>query len=279
MDAFEFHKMEGCGNDYVVVRPGAFEAADAPAAARQLCDRRFGVGADGLLWVGPTQGASFSMRMWNPDGSEAEMCGNGLRCAVRFALETGLAKEAATGTAAVRPGTLAWHVHARAYDAWDVEIEVGTPEAVRELDLGAGLPRVVALSIGNPHAVAWVEDVEAVDLAALGPRVEHHVAFPNRTNFEVVSPARGGAWKQRTWERGVGETLACGTGAAAVFVAGRWSRRWAHEVVLQVRGGTLRVRQPNVGDAASGSERAPVYLRGPARLVYVGRWKGEHGDL
>lgn len=286
MDGLPFAKMHGCANDYVVV-DGFHHAVEDPAGlARETAERRTGVGSDGLLLALPGRNAPLRMRMFNVDGSEAEMCGNGLRCLVKFALERGLVPWAERGEVETAAGLLAYEVHPGGSAAGpgvveEVTIRMGRPVLERSLvpmrgpegrvvdealDLGAGRLAVTAVSMGNPHAVAFVDDVDAVDLAALGPRVERHAAFPRRTNTEVVQVVSRGEVRQRTWERGCGETQACGTGACAVVVAGVLTGRTDREVLVHLRGGDLRVRWEDE------DEGGQVRLRGPAVEVFRGTW-------
>jgi diaminopimelate epimerase len=281
-----FAKMHGCGNDYVVVDAFHHEVGDPAALARAVCARRTGVGSDGLLLAMPGTDVSLRMRMFNVDGSEAEMCGNGLRCLVKFALERGLVPWVDEGEVETGAGVLAWTAHAVAGEdgrphVEEVTIRMGRPELERaripmrgppgrvvdeSLDLGDASLVVTAVSMGNPHAVTWVDDVGAVELPAIGPRVEHHVAFPNRTNTEFVEVVSRGEVRQRTWERGCGETEACGTGACAVAVAGVLTGRTDRELLIHLRGGDLHVTWE---EEAQGGQ---VRMRGPATQVFEGAW-------
>ncbi len=264
MDRVPFRKMHGCRNDYVVVAAGDLAAANDPAAlARAACDRRAGIGADGLLVVAPADGADLAMRMWNPDGSESEMCGNGLRCAVRFALERRGTGPVGRGVARTAAGDLSYVVHGEDGLAWDVEIEVGTPQLLPPLGLADPPVELARVLLGNPHAVAFVPSLDEAPVATWGPRIEHDPAFPDRTNVEFVVVRSRDELAQRTWERGAGETEACGTGAAAAWVAARVAGRVEASGVVRLRGGSLRVVWNGVG---------PVRLRGPATSVAEGVW-------
>jgi diaminopimelate epimerase len=273
-DTLPFAKFQGAGNDFVILdgRPGAPAAGlDWAQLAQQMCDRHYGVGGDGILVAAEpsagaaARGAAFRMRMFNPDGSESEMCGNGLRCFARWLADAG---EIESGAAHIETGagilrvTLAAQPDDAAVSAW-----MGVP------DLSAGEVRVpeagveadgTRVSTGNPHAVFFVEDVAAVPLETLGPRVEHHPAFPNRTNVEFVQVRDSGNLKVRVWERGAGATLACGTGACAAMVAARVRGLVDKTATLELPGGTLEVRWPGPGQE--------VVLSGPAVRVYDGSW-------
>ena len=271
MAPLPFRKLHGCRNDYVVVAAADLPAdAATPALARALCDRHAGVGADGLLRVGSDADGGISMRMWNPDGSEAEMCGNGLRCAVRFALEREGRAAPGPGRAWTAAGPLGFTVHGVGDGDWDVEIEVGVPTFGGPLHLTTPPVSLERVALGNPHAVAFVEDVERVPLATWGPAIERHEAFPGRTNVEFVAVRARDHLVQRTWERGAGETPACGTGAAAVWAAAQRAGHVGREGRIDLRGGTLRLAWPGEGF---------VRLRGPATAVFDGTWGGRDGRL
>jgi len=284
--ALPFAKMHGCGNDYVVVDAFHHEVPDPAALARAVCARRTGIGSDGLLLALPGERASLRMRMFNVDGSEAEMCGNGLRCLVKFALERGLVSWAEAGAVETGAGPLTWEVHTSATAngrprVGEVTVRMGRPELERAripmvgadgrvvdeaLDLGGASISITAVSMGNPHAVTFVEDVGTVDLPEVGPRVENHRAFPNRTNTEFVEVISRGEVLQRTWERGCGETEACGTGACAVAVAGVLTGRTDRELLIHLRGGDLHITWEEEADGGQ------VRMRGPAVEVFGGAW-------
>lgn len=277
-----FAKMHGCGNDYVVVDGFCHDVADPADLARRITDRRFGVGSDGLLLALPSERADFRMRMFNPDGSEAESCGNGLRCLVKFALERALVPWAERGCVETVAGILDVEAHTVGHGGArrvaEVTIRTGPPVLEREalpmagppgrvveepLDVGGRSVAVTAVSMGNPHVVVWVDDVEAFPVGGTGPLLERHDAFPRRTNAEFVEVVSRTEVKQRTWERGVGETLACGTGACAVVVAGVLAGRTDREILVHLRGGDLGVAWDDDGR---------VRLRGPAVEVFEGVW-------
>jgi diaminopimelate epimerase len=277
--------MHGCANDYVVVDAVHYHVRDPAAFARETCDRRRGVGADGLLLALPSESADLRMRMFNPDGSEAEMCGNGLRCLVFFAATQGLVEQSEDLTLETGAGVLRGSLLASEGDVAEVAIEMGLPRLERAdvpmvgpdgkvvdetLDVAGEAYALTAVSMGNPHAVIFVADVDAVPLDVLGPAIETHAAFPRRTNVEVVQVLGRDAVRQRTWERGVGETLACGTGACAVGVAGVLTGRTEREITVHVRGGDLDVCWEEAGG---------VRLTGPAVEVFQGTWPVDEGVL
>ncbi len=273
MATIRFTKMHGLGNDFVVIDAVRQSLALDAAQVRRLCDRHFGIGCDQLLVVEPPRDprARFRYRIYNADGSEVAMCGNGARCFARFVREEGLeaADEIPVETAS---GLIVLHHEA---DGW-VRVNMGVPRLepaqipfqaperapayVLEVD-GERLS-IGAVSLGNPHAVLRVDDVDRAPVARLGPAIEHHPRFPEHTNvgfMEVVDP---GHIRLRVHERGVGETLACGSGACAAVVVGRL-REWLDENVrVDLPGGTLAVRWTGEGEA--------VWLTGPAETVFKG---------
>ena len=283
----EFWKMHGAGNDFVVTEVGAeSDVADAEwaALAREICDRHFGVGADGLILVLPSEAADRRMRIFNADGSEAEMCGNGIRCFVKFALDGGIV-EAEDGAVTVEtiPGVL----EARATldhhgEVERVRVSMGTP-AFRPQDVGARVEQspplldlpleaagealaVTLVSMGNPHAVQFIDRAPAsYELERIGPAVERHPLFADRANFEAVRVLGRSRIEMRVWERGVGETLACGSGASAAVVAARLHGLVDDSVDVRLPGGSLNIDWDGEGE---------VSLEGPATRVFAARWKG-----
>ena len=275
-----FSKMHGAGNDFVVLAPDNPDA-DWEALARALCDRHFGVGADGLLLALPSSRCDIRMRMFNPDGSEAEMCGNGIRCLAKYAVESGLAQ--ARGDA-VTVETLAGDLRCKLSGAGGrverVRVAMGVPRfapaeipvlaegegPVRNLVLVAGGCELslTCVSMGNPHAVFFAEDpIDRIELERLGPLVERHPAFPRRVNFEVVNDVERGRVRARVWERGAGLTLACGTGACAVGVAAHLAGYSDRRTSVELPGGTLEIEWDGAGE---------VFLTGPAVEVFRGEW-------
>ena len=288
MSAWGFWKMHGAGNDFVVTAGDdlAHLARSDEAwstLAERVCDRHFGVGADGLIAVLPSEVADRRMRMFNPDGSESEMCGNGIRCLVKFVLDQDEGLRA-RGTLSV--DTLAGVLNAVATPGEDgtverVRVSMGEPDFAPE-DLGAlveqappvlGLPleaagaeqAVTLVSMGNPHAVTFIDSpVDAFELERIGPAMEHHPVFANRTNFEVVRVRGRDAIEMRVWERGAGETLACGSGACAAAVASRLHGFVDDRVDVHLPGGTLGIGWDGTGE---------VSLEGPATLVFTSTWE------
>jgi len=250
-----FTKLHGLGNDYVLLdgfREGILPEDLLPALARSLCDRHRGVGGDGLLLLLPGTDAPLRMRIFNPDGSEAEMCGNGIRCLALYAYGEGYAGER------FLVETAAGARKVEVFPGGAVRVDMGPP-GVGEVERPLFSFRATTLSLGNPHCVIFSDREEEV--GEWGPRIENHPLFPQRTNVEfarVVSPDR---LVVRVWERGVGETLACGTGACAAVVAGAVTGRTERKARVELPGGELEVEW---------REEGRVFLTGPAREVFRG---------
>lgn len=275
----KFTKMHGAGNDYVYL-DATRQAVDDPAAlAVAISDRHFGVGSDGLILILPSQLAALRMQIFNADGSEAEMCGNGIRCVAKYAWDHGLVNELEIRietAAGILPVQMSTDSNGKADR---VRVNMGQPR-LRRGDLpmlgdpesqALGIPLEVAghvyeawcLSMGNPHAVIFVDDCDSVALSEVGPLIENHPLFPRRTNVEFVTVLCADEMRQRTWERGAGETLACGTGASAVTVAAHLSGRCGRRVKNHLRGGLLELEW---------AEDHCLYLTGPACEVFTGDW-------
>jgi diaminopimelate epimerase len=276
----QFVKMHGTGNDFVLVDARA-QSADWPSLAVAMCDRHFGIGSDGLILALPAANADLAMRMFNPDGSESEMCGNGIRCLAKFAVERGLAtpRDGAL-TVDTLAGVLRCEVSGPDGTVERVRVSMGKPRLAPAeipvlaessgpvLDLPVSVSggdfRITAVSMGNPHAVHFTETpVGEIALETVGPRVEHHPAFPRRVNFEVVNVLGRDRLRMRVWERGAGLTLACGTGACAVGVAARLHGLVDDVMDVELPSGTVRIEWDGAGE---------VYLSGPAETVFEGRW-------
>jgi len=252
--------MEATANDFVVVYAADLPPGSGPELAVAVCDRRRGVGADGILVVGPPDAdRAGAMTVWNADGSVAEMCGNGLRCVALRLREDGASGDS------LRLATGAGDVDATFTDR-GVRVVLGTPEPAAEpriVETPHGAIRGLDVSIGNPHFVVFAEDAPPSDLALWGPAVATHESFPAGANVERLG-VHGGGLTMRVWERGAGETMACGSGACAAFVAARVQGRTSDdEADVRLRGGTLRIRWSGDG---------PVSLEGPARTVFTGVW-------
>ncbi|MBD2230399.1 diaminopimelate epimerase [Phormidium tenue] len=278
----EFSKYHGLGNDFVLVdNRHQVEPVISPEMAVQWCDRHFGIGADGVIFALPGQGGTdYTMRIYNSDGSEPEMCGNGIRCMAKF-LET---LETADGKAPQAPHTYRIHTLAGLISPTlqpdgQVTVDMGPPYLLaREIPttLAAAEDKVVAVpltvagqtwdvtcvSMGNPHCITFVEDVAAIALESIGPQFEHHEVFPQRINTEFIQVVRPDYLKMRVWERGAGVTLACGTGACASLVAGVLNGVCDRAATVELPGGPLYI------EWSAADNR--VYMTGPAELAFRG---------
>jgi len=272
--SLKFTKMQGLGNDFVVL-DGVRQklALDAPTI-RALADRRFGVGCDQVLVVEAAQGnADFRYRIFNADGGEVEQCGNGARCFVVYVRDHGLSSkreirvETAGGVIVPRldeDGNVTVDMGVPRFRAEDVPFTGGSGAAEETIDVDGAPVTVSVLSMGNPHAVQRVSDVERAPVTTQGPRIEHHARFPNRVNAGYMQVVDRDTIRLRVWERGAGETLACGTGACAAAVAGIRLGLLDSPVRVITRGGELRIAWQGQG--------APVMMTGPAVTVYEGEW-------
>jgi diaminopimelate epimerase len=283
-----FAKMHGIGNDFVVI--GALDGMplredELSEFACFVCDRHFGVGADGVIWILPSESADFKMRIFNPDGSEAEMCGNGIRCAAKWFYDRDYAKGETIRVETLAGLKTVW-VQAKEGKAVAVTVDMGEPifnpmqipttlgddrEAI-EVPLtvdGFETFTVSAVSMGNPHCVIFVSDVDNFPVEVAGPKIERHPAFPQRTNVEFVQVVSESELKVRVWERGAGLTLACGTGACASLVVAARTGRTERKAKVHLPGGTLTIewRDDN-----------RVYMTGPAVEVFRGELVWESSD-
>ena len=271
----KFTKMHGCGNDYIYMDCTAQSLPDPAAAAVRLSDRHFGVGADGLILICPSETADFRMEMYNADGSEGKMCGNGIRCVAKFVYDKGLTDKTQL-TVETRSGIKTLDLTVEEGQVSRVRVDMGMPNctapAIPVVGMGscvvgrevtvASMPWVITcVSMGNPHCVVWVEDVDELPLEEIGPRFEHHPMFPDRVNTEFVQVVDPSHIRVRVWERGSGETLACGTGACASVAAGYLNEVTLSQVHVQLRGGELDVEIADDGR---------IYMTGPATTVFEG---------
>jgi diaminopimelate epimerase len=274
-----FAKLHGAGNDFLMLE--GQEERDWELLSRAMCDRRFGAGADGVMLVLPSKRAAVRMRLFNADGSEAEVSGNGIRCLVKYVIERGLARPAGGKlTVEAAHDVLEADVTMEGSRVAGVRLSMGRPRLqpaeipvaaevqapVLDLpvEVNGAVLRLACLSMGNPHAVQFIDGpVDQFPLAALGPKVEHHPLFPARVNYGVARVLDGGSMELRVWERGVGETLACGTGSCAAAVAGRLKGLTGSRVDVRQPGGVLTVEWAGEGE---------VFLSGGAEFVYEGDW-------
>lgn len=272
----DFAKYHGIGNDFVMLADMEGALSLSPELVRSLCDRRFGIGGDGVIRVAPgTDGADFFMDYVNSDGSVGEMCGNGIRCLALFARAEGLTDatklKVATGAGVkvvevVDGDRVRVNMGPPIFDPGDIPVKWDGPEALHaKVELEDGIFEAACLSMGNPHAVLFVEDPDESPVSNVGPVLEAHPMFPNKTNVEfaaIESPTRV---RVRVWERGAGETLACGTGACAVAVAARLLRGVEERTTIVLPGGELEVEWEGSLEKVS-----PVFMTGPAAQSFEG---------
>jgi len=273
----QFTKMHGAGNDYVYIDGFKEQVTQPSQLAIAVSDRHFGIGSDGLILILPSDKADLRMQMFNADGSEAEMCGNGIRCVSKYAWDHGLVDQLEisieTGSG-VLPVQMFCDNNKRVEK---VRVNMGQPRLRRgdlpmtgdpdaealeiTIEVGKQIFKAWCISMGNPHCVIFVEDCESFPVTEVGPLIENHPLFPRRTNVEFVSIISGNELRQRTWERGAGETLACGTGASAVAVAAVLSGRTGRQIKNRLSGGLLELEW---------AEDNCIYLTGPAAEVFTG---------
>ena len=281
----KFTKMHGCGNDYIYVYTGMEQIndKDKPELAVKLSDRHKGIGSDGLIFINPADNADFEMEIYNADGSKAEMCGNGIRCVAKYVYDHALTDkkelDILTG-AGIKHITLRVDINSGA--ATGATVNMGKPILKPSkipvvingrddtkpivsipVDIDGTTYNITCVSMGNPHCVIFVdEDVNALKLQEIGPKIEHHVIFPERVNTEFVNVTDRGHMVMRVWERGSGETLACGTGACATAVAGVLNNLIDREVDIKLLGGDLHISCNELD--------GNVYMTGPAETVFEG---------
>lgn len=260
-----FTKMQGLGNDYVYVDCTQGIPPELPALARTLSDRHFGVGSDGLICICASDKADFRMRMFNADGSEGEMCGNGIRCVGKFVYDKGLTDKTEV-TVETGAGIKSLQLLMTEDKVSAVTVDMGEPEleAERRISVNGKYYTVTLVSMGNPHAIAFLEGIDALNLPETGPYFEHHESFPCRTNTEFVEVLDRTHLKMRVWERGSGETLACGTGACAVLAAAVRRGIAERTATVLLLGGELQIRWDETNNH--------IYMTGPAVTVFEGEW-------
>lgn len=274
-----FTKMHGCGNDYVYIDCTENVIDDPSRLAIRLSDRHFGVGSDGLICIESSEKADFKMVMYNADGSQGKMCGNGIRCVGKYVYDYGLTDQT-TITVETLGGIKTLNLHVKDGVVDTVRVCMGRPQ-FRAEDIPANVQEtqlvefpitvldetyaITCVSMGNPHGVVFVDDVDALDLAHIGPHFEHHPFFPERINTEFVQVLEDGSLKMRVWERGSGETLACGTGTCAALAAAVVCGKANNHATVFVRGGALDIEWDREQDL--------VYMTGPAATVFDGELK------
>ncbi|MEG4012280.1 MULTISPECIES: diaminopimelate epimerase [unclassified Microcoleus] len=273
----EFAKYHGLGNDFILIdNRHSPEPVITPEQAVEMCDRHFGIGADGVIFALPGQnGTDYTMRIFNSDGSEPEMCGNGIRCLAKFIADL----EGSKAKTQYRIHTLAGVISPELRSDGQVKVDMGVPRLLAaEIPTTLAAPdakaidmpievagkswSVTCVSMGNPHCITFVDDVSAVALETVGPVFEYHPAFPQRTNTEFIQVIRSDYVKMRVWERGAGVTLACGTGACAAVVAGVLVAKCDRTTAVELPGGVLEIEWAEVSGR--------IYMTGPAQRVFTG---------
>lgn len=289
----KFVKMQGCGNDYIYIDGSKETVENKPDVVRKLSDRHFGIGGDGVIFINPSKNADFEMEMYNADGSRSEMCGNGIRCVAKYVYDYGLTDKTELAIeSAGKTKYISLYIKDGKVD--QVKVNMGAPELVKEkipVEMTSGTEsvigcpicidddeyRITCVSMGNPHAVVFMDEIrekgadgntakrmalKELEIEKIGPRFEHHPCFPNRTNTEFVEVVDRHTVDMRVWERGTGETLACGTGCCAVVVACVLNGRTKEDVTVRLLGGELRIQWDRTENC--------VYMTGPARTVFEG---------
>lgn len=272
----KFTKMHGLGNDYVYVNCFEEKIDNPPAVARFVSDRHFGIGSDGLIMINPSKTADFEMEMYNADGSRGEMCGNGIRCVAKYVYDYGLTDKTQISVETLG-GIKYLDLTVEDGKVSLVKVDMGKPELEADLipiiseweqvidepiEVDGKEYHMTGVSMGNPHAVIYVDDVKGLDLEKIGPKFENHERFPKRINTEFVHCIDRQTVEMRVWERGSGETLACGTGACAVAVSTILNNLTDTQVTVKLLGGDLQIEWDR--------EKDRVFMTGPATVVFDG---------
>ncbi len=272
----KFTKMQGLGNDYVYVNCMEKEIEDPSGLAKQVSDRHYGVGSDGLILICPSEHADFEMKMYNADGSRGEMCGNGIRCVGKYVYDYGLTDQTEISVETLG-GIKYLSLMVEDGKVSQVKVDMGSPIFVPEqipvkagkldavdvpIDVDGKEYRMTCISMGNPHAVVYMDEIKELEIEKIGPKFEHHPCFPNRVNTEFAHVLNRQTVEMRVWERGSGETLACGTGACAVAVASMVNGLTDDSVTVRLLGGDLKIEWDR--------EKNVVYMTGPASVVFDG---------
>lgn len=272
----KFTKMHGLGNDYVYVNCFEEKIDNPPAVARFVSDRHFGIGSDGLIMINPSKTADFEMEMYNADGSRGEMCGNGIRCVAKYVYDYGLTDKTQISVETLG-GIKYLDLTVEDGKVSLVKVDMGKPELEADLipiisereqvidepiEVDGKEYHMTGVSMGNPHAVIYVDDVKGLDLEKIGPKFENHERFPKRINTEFVHCIDRQTVEMRVWERGSGETLACGTGACAVAVSSILNNLTDAQVTVKLLGGDLQIEWDR--------EKDRVFMTGPATVVFDG---------
>jgi diaminopimelate epimerase len=274
----QFTKVHGLGNDFIIINTFKEEVKDPGKLAVKLCNRNFGVGADGLVLAAPSSKADIKMRIFNPDGTEPEMCGNAIRCVAKYAYERGMSGEKLK--VETLAGIMLPEIILRENNILGVKVDMGEPRIKStEIPIKSSLEKVISeplkvngreylitgISMGNPHCVIYVDDFNEIDLTSIGPVIENHDIFPAKTNVEFVKVINEHEVEMLVWERGAGVTMACGTGACAVTAAGVLNEKHSRDIKVHLTGGTMQINWSETNNH--------VYMTGPAVEVFEGTLK------
>lgn len=280
MMKIEFVKMHGLGNDFILIDCLIKPLGDSSFLsylAKRLCNRHFGIGADGLILILPSSKADLQMRIFNSDGSEAQMCGNGIRCFAKYAYKNKLVSKIKF-TVETLAGIITPELIFKDKEISGIKVDMGSPKLKRREIPMTGEDtltvvdetlkinpkqtfKVTCVSMGNPHCIIFVDDIQSIPVNEIGPKIENHPIFPEKTNVGFIQILNRKEINFRVWERGVGETLACGTGACAALVASALNKKSERQAIIHLTGGDLDIEW---------IENGPVFMTGPAELIFKG---------
>ena len=278
MQTFKFSKMHGAGNDYIYVNCFKEKVENINETAKAVSDRHFGIGSDGLVLICPSDVADFRMDMYNSDGSQAEMCGNATRCVGKYVYDRGLTDKTQI-TLETLAGIKILDLNVKDGEVQTVRVNMGSPELVpknipidsnldrfisEDVEVDGKVYKVTGVSMGNPHAVTFIDDTDSLEIEKIGPKFENNEIFPDKVNTEFIQIIDKNTVKMRVWERGSGETFACGTGACASVVASVLNRLTENKVTVKLLGGDLEIEY--------NQDENTVYMTGPARVVFTGEY-------
>ena len=278
MQTFKFSKMHGAGNDYIYVNCFEEKVENINETAKAVSDRHFGIGSDGLVLICPSDVADFRMDMYNSDGSQAEMCGNATRCVGKYVYDRGLTDKTQI-TLETLAGIKILDLNVKDGEVQTVRVNMGSPELVpknipidsnldrfisEDVEVDGKVYKVTGVSMGNPHAVTFIDDTDSLEIEKIGPKFENNEIFPDKVNTEFIQIIDKKTVKMRVWERGSGETFACGTGACASVVASVLNRLTENKVTVKLLGGELEIEY--------NQDENTVYMTGPARVVFTGEY-------
>lgn len=278
MQTFKFSKMHGAGNDYIYVNCFKEKVENINETAKAVSDRHFGIGSDGLVLICPSDVADFRMDMYNSDGSQAEMCGNATRCVGKYVYDRGLTDKTQI-TLETLAGIKILDLNVKDGEVQTVRVNMGSPELVpknipidsnldrfisEDVEVDGKVYKVTGVSMGNPHAVTFIDDTDSLEIEKIGPKFENNEIFPDKVNTEFIQIIDKKTVKMRVWERGSGETFACGTGACACVVASVLNRLTENKVTVKLLGGELEIEY--------NQDENTVYMTGPARVVFTGEY-------